>query len=276
MNVFLLRPACGLTLGLLLATATWAQTPELRSDVSGAEMMTDLMRLTMVPLSEEPLEFRGHLAYELSRSGQSSVGELRWDFEGKALMWTDVLNSEGNCTVRLSPATPLATLGLKREEGNFMTEQMMVMAGFWGEDSEPRVLKAEKNAEPTAIMGKECLPWSGKEGKSRVTVWMADVSQFSWSEAEIEATRNAATSWLHCRPNASELRNLELPAGVPLKAAWGMPDEEGTLPFSMQVLTLNPSAPFTLDAPNLWMHVPGRDINQVAKEMKEQKAAEGN
>ena len=37
---------------------------------SGAQMMEDLVRLTMVPLAEEPLTFEGHLACELSRSGR--------------------------------------------------------------------------------------------------------------------------------------------------------------------------------------------------------------
>jgi hypothetical protein len=276
MNLTSSRPAIALSIGLSLALTSWAQIPELSSKGTGAEMMTELMRLTMVPLAEEPLAFRGHLAYELTRSGQTSVGEMRWDPEGGALLWTDALDSQGQYTVQLSPSQPLATLALKTNEGIFMTEQMMQMAGYWSEDNEPRGVKAEKNAEPTEVMGKVCTPWSGKEGKSRVTLWMADVSQFNWSESEINAARNATASWLHSQPNTPVLRNLELPAGVPLKADWGVPAEDGALPFSMQVLTLNPSAPFTLDAANVWMHVPGRDINQVAKEMKEQKAGAGN
>ena len=46
--------------------------------------------------------------------------------------------------------------------------------------------------------------------------------------------------------------------------------------MGMTTLTLNPAAAFELDAPALWMHIPGRDINQVAREMKEQQEkAEG-
>ena len=41
---------------------------------SGAQMMEDLVRLTMVPLAEEPLTFEGHLACELSSSGRATVG----------------------------------------------------------------------------------------------------------------------------------------------------------------------------------------------------------
>jgi len=41
----------------------------------------------------------------------------------------------------------------------------------------------------------------------------------------------------------------------------------------MEVVTLNVAATFSLDAPQVWMQVPGRDINQVAKEMKEKAEA---
>ena len=39
--------------------------------------------------------------------------------------------------------------------------------------------------------------------------------------------------------------------------------------MGMTTLTVNPAAAYELDAPALWMHVPGRDINQVARELKE-------
>ena len=41
-------------------------------------MMEDLVRLTMVPLSDTPLEFEGNMVYELTQQGRTSVGELRW------------------------------------------------------------------------------------------------------------------------------------------------------------------------------------------------------
>ena len=41
----------------------------------------------------------------------------------------------------------------------------------------------------------------------------------------------------------------------------------------MTILTLNASAAYTLNAPQIWMHVPGRDINEVARELRDEKGA---
>ncbi|MEC8802766.1 MAG: hypothetical protein VXX32_03140, partial [Bacteroidota bacterium] len=98
---------------------------------SGAQMMEELVRLTMVPLSDAPLEFEGNLVYELTQQGRTSVGELRWGNDGKHLMWTDALDRKGLYNVQLDPARPLASLTMMNEEGSFLTPDMMKMARYW-------------------------------------------------------------------------------------------------------------------------------------------------
>jgi hypothetical protein len=263
-------------MGLALM-AVWnvhAQTPDLKNDVSGAEMMEELIRLTQIPLADTPLSFQGHLACNVTRGSRTTVGEIRWESDYGMLMWTDQVDRRGQYSLLKSSDSPLAMLNLENQEGSFMTAQMMEMAGYWSEDgpSTPRTLKTDKKLEPAEVMEHTCTAYSGKEGKDRVVIWVADASEFKLKPHELEALRNAFSNWMNYRPD-HVLRNVSLPAGVPLKLQWGVADENGNLPNAMELVTLNVAAQFKLDAPNLWMQVPGRDINQVAKEMKEKAAS---
>ena len=247
-----------------------AQTPEQPASMTGAEMMEELMRLTQMPLADAPLSFEGHLACNVTQGGRTTVGEIRWESEQGILMWTDQLDRQGNYTLVKGPDSPLANVSLENQEGAFMSPQMMTMAGYWSEEepAAPRILKADKKLEALEVMGHPCLGHSGKEGKERVVVWVADVSAFEFNPDQLVAFRAAFSGWMQYRPQ-TVLRNLDLPAGVPLKVEWGIAEDDGALPNAMELVTLNVAAQFKLDAPNLWMQVPGRDINQVAKEMKE-------
>lgn len=251
-----------------------AQTPDLKTHVSGGEMMEELIRLTQVPLAEEPLHFQGHLACNLSRGARTSVGEIRWAQDHSMLLWTDQVDRHGQYTLRKSADAPLATIHLENREGSYMSPEMMTMAGYWSEEANkaPRTLKADKKLEPMEVMGHPCTAHSGKEGKERVVVWMTDAAGLKLDDTQLEAYREAFAGWMTYRPD-KVLRNLALPAGVPLKVEWGVADEDGALPNAMELVTLNAAAQFNLDAPNLWMQVPGRDINQVAKEMQEKEAS---
>lgn len=269
----LLRPV------LICLTLGWvgiaiAQTPEQPASMTGAEMMEELIRLTQIPLAEAPLTFQGHLAYNLTRGTRTTVGEIRWESEHGMLMWTDQLDRRGQYSLRKSSDSPLATINLEYQEGSFMTAQMMEMAGFWSEKAPaaPRPLKADKKLESLEVMGHPCVAYSRKEGKDRVVVWVAAADAFELNADQLDAFRAAFSGWMQYRPQ-TVLRNLDLPAGVPLKVEWGIAADDGALPNALELVTLNAAAQFTLDAPNLWMQVPGRDINQVAKEMKEKAEA---
>ena len=264
-----------LTMSLLVPVFVRAQN----APPSGAQMMEDLVRLTMVPLAEEPSTFEGHLACELSSSGKTTVGELRWDGDGTTVLWSDAIDQRGLYTVHLTNDQPLATINLEHGEGNFMTPDMMTLAGYWhkeGDRPSDLSLKLDKKADLDTLMGKACTRYVGKRGKSRVAVWMAAPSDAGMSQDALDDVRRAWITWMHHRPGDGVMRHVLLPEGLPLKVEWGAPLEDGSLPMGMTTLTLNPAAAFELDAPALWMHVPGRDINQVAREMKEQQEkAEG-
>ena len=84
---------------------------------------------------------------------------------------------------------------------------------------------------------------------------------------------NSEKSSACIRAGADELHGLLLPEGLPLKVEWGIPDKDKNLPNALTTVTLNASASFTLNAPEIWMHVPGRDINEVARELRDQREA---
>ena len=243
---------------------------------SGAQMMEDLVRLTMVPLSDAPLEFEGNLVYELTQQGRTSVGELRWGNDGKHLMWTDALDRKGLYNVQLDPARPLASLTMMNEEGSFLTPDMMKMARYWTEEGTPhpatRTLKQNDKVAPDTLLGKPCVRHDAKLGKARASVWVA-TEDVNLSAAELANLRAAWGHWLNARPGADELHGLRLPEGLPLKVEWGMPDKDKNLPNALTTVTLNAAASYTLNAPEIWMHVPGRDINEVARELRDQREA---
>ena len=63
--------ACAVLCLMTSASLLHAQSEE--ELPSGAQMMEELVRLTMVPLSDSPLEFDGNLVYELTQQGRTSV-----------------------------------------------------------------------------------------------------------------------------------------------------------------------------------------------------------
>ena len=245
---------------------------------SGAQMMEELVRLTMVPLSDAPLEFEGNLVYELTQQGRTSVGELRWGNDGKYLMWTDALDRRGLYNVQLDPARPLASLTMMNEEGSFLTPDMMKMARYWTEEGTPhpatRTLKENDKVAPDTLLGKICVRHDVKLGKARASLWVA-TDDLDLSAAELANLRAAWGHWLNARAGAEVLQGLILPEGMPLKVEWGMPDKDKNknLPNALTTVTLNAAASYTLNAPEIWMHVPGRDINEVARELRDQREA---
>jgi len=243
---------------------------------SGAQMMEDLVRLTMVPLSDAPLEFEGNLVFELTQTGRTSVGEFRWGNEGKRLMWTDALDRKGLYSVQLDPTRPLASLTMMNEEGSFLTPDMMKMAKYWTEEGTPplatRSLKRNNKVAPDTLLGHPCVRHDVKLGKARASVWVA-TEDLNLSAAELANLRAAWGHWLNARAGAEVLQGLILPEGMPLKVEWGTPDKDKNLPNALTTVTLNASASYTLNAPEIWMHVPGRDINEVARELRDQREA---
>lgn len=241
--------------------------------------MEDLVRLTMVPLAKAPLTFEGNLVYELTSPRGTTMGELRWGNEGDCIMWTDALDKKGLYTVQLDPRQPLATLTMMNSEGHFMTPQMMTMATYWTAEGTPypatRPLKLDRKAAPDTILGRACFKHDVKVGKERATLWMAQAADAADAAgADTNASlRTAWSHWLRSRLASEALRGLILPEGVPMKVEWGVPNQDGELPHAMTVATLNPAASFTLNAPEIFMHVPGRDINEVARELLEQEGS---
>ena len=118
-------------------------------------MMEELVRLTMVPLADTPINFDGSFAYELTQSDQTTVGELRWGNSGKTIMWTDEFDKKGLYTLQLDPSKPLATLTMMNEEGHFLTSEMMTRANLWSEHGTPppftKELKIDSRAEADTL-----------------------------------------------------------------------------------------------------------------------------
>lgn len=270
----LLCLACCLTWG---APSALAQSNDASSLPSGAQMMEDLVRLTMVPLAEAPLTFEGNLVYELTSPRGSTMGELRWGNEGDCIMWTDALDKQGLYTIQLDASQPLATLRLMNEEGHFMTPQMMTLAKYWTAEGTPhpatRPLKLDRKAAPDTILGRACYKHDVKVGKERAILWVAQAEDTAGADANA-SLRTAWGHWIRSRVPSDALRGLILPEGIPMKVEWGVPNQEGELPHAMTVATLNPAASFTLNAPEIFMHVPGRDINEVARELREKEEAD--
>lgn len=243
---------------------------------SGAQMMEELVRLTMVPLFDTPLEFEGNLVFELTQQGRTSVGELRWGNAGKLLMWTDALDRKGLYSVQLDPTRPLASLTMMNEEGSFLTPDMMKMAKYWTEEGTPpratRPLKRNNKVALDTLLGHPCVRHDVKSGKARASLWVA-TDDLGLSSAEHASLRVAWFHWLNARVGTEVLQGLILPEGIPLKVEWGTPDKDKNLPNALTTVTLNASASYTLNAPEIWMHVPGRDINEVARELRDQREA---
>lgn len=276
-NVF--RGAC-LAGGLvLLSLVVQAQSDDAPLVPTGAQMMEELTRLTMVPLAEEPLTFEGHLAFSLTQSGHSSVGEMRWGNHGQRIMWTDDLYKQGWHTVLLAPDQPLATLKLENAEGHFMTPDMMKMARYWTEEGLPLApkhpLKLNRKVAPDTLLGMACMRHDVKVGQERAFMWVAAGTTQVEPEA-LQGLREAWFHWLNSRTASEVLRGLILPEGVPLKVEWGVAEKGEPLPHSMSTLTLNASSDHSLNAPEIWMQVPGRDINEVARELRETQEAAGD
>lgn len=255
---------------LFTQSTTWAQTPtELSQDLDGGAMMEELIRLTMLPLAEEALTLRGLASIQRTAGSQATSAEFRWDDNG-ALAWTDdlALANQWNLWV---PGQTVATFNVETREGSFWPELMMAQGGLTSEPPLERVRMKPTKSEATKVLcGHECIPYEGKVGKDRAVVWMVPAGTEFLAEPAANAYRQAFSRWLESRVNTPVLQAMDLPDGIPLSVAWGAKDLG--LSQSMDVLGVFPKARLTLDAPSILMLVPGRDINQVAKEFKEREA----
>ena len=152
---------------------------------------------------------------------------------------------------------------------------MMKMARYWTEEGTP--IRPHAPSSETTRLARHfawtpCVRHDAKLGKARASVWVA-TEDLNLSDAQLAGLRAAWSHWLNARAGADELHGLLLPDGLPLKVEWGLPKKEKSLPNALKAVTLNAAASYTLNAPEIWMLVPGRDINEVARELRDQREA---
>jgi len=265
---------CLAVAGALFAQGTSvAQTStELSQDLDGGAMMEELIRLTMLPLAEETLTLRGLASIQQTTGSPATNAEFRWDDNG-VLAWTDDLAFANQWNLWV-PGQTVATFNVATQEGSFWPELMMTQGGLAANPPLERVrMKPTKNEATKVLCGHECIPYEGKVGKDRAVVWVVPAGTEFLAEPAANAYRQAFSRWLETRVNTPVLQAMDLPEGIPLSVAWGAKDQE--LTQQVEVLGVFPKARFTIEAPSILMLVPGRDINQVAKEFKEREAQRG-
>jgi len=140
--------------------------------MSGGEMMTELVRLTMVPLAESPLLMRGMASFEFQSRGKTTLGEFRWN-ENDQLLWTDDVTLRSQMSLWMEDQK-LAAYNLETQQGSFWPEAMVDGSGLLPSTSERITLKASKTESNLQFRDWTCLPYEGKLDKDRVMVWMAE------------------------------------------------------------------------------------------------------
>lgn len=232
--------------------------------MSGGEMMTELVRLTMVPLAESPILMRGMASFEFQSSGKTTLGEFRWN-ENDQLLWTDDVTLRSQMSLWMEDQK-LAAYNLETQQGSFWPEAMVDGSGLLPSSSERITLKASKTESNLQFRDWTCLPYEGKLDKDRVMVWMAEEEVAGFDAAMASAYREAFMKWARLRVGHPVVQRILITEGIPVALSWGT--KEG-LTSHMKVVDLSTKARVEIDAPNILMLVPGRDINQVAREYKE-------
>ena len=185
----------------------------------------------MVPMSDAPLEFEGHLVYELSQTGRTSVGELRWGNDGKYRAWSDAIDRKGFYNVHLDPARPLASFNLERRrqlhDAGHDDVGRLLAQGRHRPPGHTKKLDKTTGSDLDTLLG-QSLCATRQAGKARGSLWVA--AERCWHVSRCFGRRATRVGPPECARPARRLHgHVLLPEGLPLKVEWGAPLENKLL-----------------------------------------------
>jgi hypothetical protein len=221
----------------------------------------EIANLTRTPLGEGDLRLELWIQYTVEERGRTRSGRIYFSDESTAIAWIDDLARPKSFFFRASPTEPIITVIPSINQGTQLTESMMKAMGFISDSSEQVKYSSGEDAAISQILGRECLGASCESDGKVWTMWTCGKSEIKREERG--TVSRGVEIWALNQTTINPIKSAIIEEGAFVLGF----DSEG---YEFRVLDWGFEGDFVIALDNIMVNVPGRDLNQVAKEYVEE------
>ena len=233
-----------------------------------AELSEEIANLTRTPMGEGDLVLKNWIQYSIEERGRKRYGRIHFSSEDSAVVWFDDIDRPKSYFYRATPTSPIITVIPSINQGTQLTEEMMTTMGYSSEVLEPVVYELKDSADSKDIVARPC---KGAVSEN-CTMWICPKSELKKDERR--ALKRGIVIWLSTLAGHSDLK-----AAV-IEDSWNVLgfSEKG---YEFEVFDWGFEDNFAVALDKIMVNIPGRTLNQVAKEyyekhLEEEGKEEGN
>ena len=259
-----LAPFVIVTLLILNASHGFSQSSSDSSDANTRKRVPNLTEeienLTRSPLGEGDLRLEFWMQYTVTENGHSRSGRIFFSEKDSAFAWTDDINRPNSFFFKKSHASPILTIIPSNNNGTQLTDEVMQAMGFINNTFPSIEYKSTKDAEETIILGRICKAYTYHLEDQNYTMWTAKKSDLQKRERRLLST--GLEFWFRNQQNKTFISSAIINDGqFPLGFNYQS--------FEFRVLDWGFESDFVIALDKMMINIPGRDLNQIAKEYSE-------
>jgi hypothetical protein len=223
-------------------------------------LMQEIANLTRTPLGEGDLRLKLWMQYTIEERGGTRSGRVYFSENDPAIAWIDNLSRPKSFFYRASPDSPIVTVVPSIKQGTQLSENMMVAMGFISEEIDPIEYTVNKDAATLDILGRECEGAVYSDASKPMTMWYCGKSEFKREERDV--VWRGVGVWARNQTTIEPIKSALIEEG---QFVLGFDKAD----YKFRVLDWGMDGDFVIALDEIMVNVPGRDLNQVAKEYVE-------
>lgn len=221
-----------------------------------AKLNEEIANLTRTPLGEGDLVLKNWIQYSIEERGRKRYGRIHFSSEDSAVVWFDDIDRPKSYFYRATHTSPIITVIPSINQGTQLTEELMTTMGYSSVGIEPVIYELKDDAVSKDIVARPC---EGAVSENCI-MWICPKSELK--KAERRALKRGVELWLSTLAGHTNLKEAVI------KDSWivlGF-SEEG---YEFEVFDWGFEDNFVVALDNIMVNIPGRTLNQVAKEYYE-------
>jgi hypothetical protein len=253
---------CTLITFLLVATQVSSQEQKVDSAKNDRlnSLSLEIANLTRTPLGEGDLILKQWVQFTVEVKGRSKSGRIHFSEEDSTVVWFDDVARSTSFFYRSTPTSPIVTISTKSNQGTELTQDMMMAMGFLRDGQEPTRFEILDEAPELEILGRLCTAATSEiteENTDVTTFWVCKKSGLKKDERRM--IKRAIDTWCSNQTSHNRIQSSQLQEDWSILGV----SEEG---FEFRILDWGADGDFALALDQIMVNVPGRDLNQIAKE----------
>lgn len=251
------------------ASQAFSQTPSDSSDTKTRKRIPNLSEeianLTRTALGEGDLRLELWMQYTVTENRRSRSGRIFFSDKDSAFAWTDDVTRPNSFFFKKSPTSPVLTIIPLSNKGNQLTDQVMEAMGFTNHTTPSIEYTSNKDSEETIILGRDCKASTYSGDNANYIMWSARKSDLQKRDRKL--LERGLEFWFRnqaSKPFISSaiINSGEFPLGYNFES------------YEFRILDWGFEGDFVLALDKMMINIPGRSLNQVAKEYSEKLESE--